>query len=503
MFDQAHRHAAPTSRPALVLLASEASQMAGPPDRRIRFGLAFGWVLVAGAFSLTSPHALAGGVLIVAIVATEVFAASDDFGSKAFSGLISMLALLLLGWAGGLVIGTGSVFIGDALLRRKPLSLVAWWAFLLAAMLTASAWSVGVTGTRTAGAWAPRAVGAASFAVFTLWTARRLRRVSEPHHIAAGASILAVIGAALAGPFWMPHVSASYAPWAGAGMGGLGVAAAFMLCDVVVASAAGWRTGGRFALAFWDEHLPILFLRYATQGVIAGVIAYWYVKDGTATLFAILVGVVTAQSLYFVYRRAEGAVESAVSALSSAIDARDPYTAGHSIRVADYATRVALHLGWSKARVEQVRRAGLLHDVGKLGVADAVLHKPGKLDDAEFAQMKRHAAVGATIVSQVQGLRLIAKIVGQDHERWEGGGYPTGLVGEAILPAARLIAVADVYDAMTTSRPYRDALPESDVLCHLEAESGRQLDPGLTAAFLRVVHEESAAGVMFCYCATH
>jgi HD-GYP domain-containing protein (c-di-GMP phosphodiesterase class II) len=139
----------------------------------------------------------------------------------------------------------------------------------------------------------------------------------------------------------------------------------------------------------------------------------------------------------------------------------------------------------------------------KLGVADDVLHKPGPLSDAEFDQMKRHASVGEEIVAQVRGLSGIATIVGQDHERWAGGGYPRGLAGEEILPEARLIAVADVFDAMTTDRPYRAALTEDDALSHLESVAGSQLDPHLTVAFVDLVRTPRGSGVAFCYCATH
>lgn len=468
-----------------------------------RFGIATAWLIVGLAASLATGHLAAGAAIVAATVATELLAENDDFGSKASSGVLSMVAVIVLGWPAGIVVGLGSVAFGDLIVRQKPLALVAWWGILVAAMLTSGAWSVAVSGTITPSPWPPRVVAVISFGVFLLWTSRRLRDGSAAYQIAPGIAVLAVVAAALSGPWWTPYVSDTMLPWVGAGMVGLGLAAAFMLCDCVGASAAAWRRGGWPALSFWDQHLPTLFFRYAGQGIVAGIIAYVFETSGWAALDGLLAGVIVAQSLYFVFRRADAAVESAVSALSSALDARDPYTAGHSVRVADYAVRVALHLGWSKATVECVRKAGLLHDVGKLGVADDVLLKPGKLTHDEFEHMKRHASVGATIVSRVQGLGRVSMVVGQDHERWEGGGYPNGLVRDAILPEARLIAVADVYDAMTTARPYRDALPEEDVLCHLEAEAGKQLDPALVRLFLQVVREESAAGVTFCYCATH
>lgn len=494
-----------TAGPArrLALIRDTAPQAGASFSRPARFAIAAGWLGLAIAISLSTGHTLAGICLTAAVVATELRAAGDAYGSKALSGLLSVLAVLLIGWPGGVVIGVGAVALGDIMLRNEPARRAAWWAGLLALLLTAGAWTVGVAGTVASGPWAPRSVAAASFAVFAVWTARRVVYHSGLALVAIGAMILAVIGAALTGTAWMPLLPSRLLPWAGAGMMGLGLIAAFMLCDLVVASVAAWRASGPEALAFWDEHLPVLFLRYASQGIAAGLIAHGYVVGSAGALAGLLVGVVIAQSIYLAHRRAEATIESAVAALASAIDARDPYTAGHSTRVAEYAGRVALSLGWSKAKVERIRKAGLLHDVGKLGVTDDVLHKSGKLTHSEFEHMKRHATVGAAIVAQVQGLSRIAAIVGQDHERWSGGGYPEGRAGKQILPEARLIAIADVYDAMTTTRPYRQALPEDDVLRHLEREAGRQFDPVLSEAFIRVVRDNNAAGVLFCYCATH
>lgn len=309
-----------------------------------------------------------------------------------------------------------------------------------------------------------------------------------------------VMAGALAADRWLPRAAE---PFVAAGMQGMGFAAAFMLVDFIASSFAARRSGGGSALDFWRDHMPVLFVRYGAQGFAAGMIAHWYNDVGLTALIAAAAALLVLQSAYFFYRRAEETVESAIAALASAIDARDPYTAGHSVRVAEYAARAAVHLGWSRAKVARTNRAGLLHDVGKLGVADDVLHKPGALSQAEFEHMKRHAAVGEEIVAHVRGLDVIARIVGQDHERWEGGGYPRGLAGEQIRPEARLIAIADVFDAMTTDRPYRPSLAEEDALAHLENVSGTQLDPGLTASFIGLVRMPRSSGVRFCYCATH
>ena len=156
-----------------------------------------------------------------------------------------------------------------------------------------------------------------------------------------------------------------------------------------------------------------------------------------------------------------------------------------------------------RGRVDRLRRAALMHDVGKIGVPDAVLFKPAKLDADEFEQMKRHAPIGESIVSRIPGLESIAHIAGEDHERWAGGGYPRGLKGEEIMPEARLLAIIDVFDAMTTDRPYRAALSEEEALLHLESVAGDQLNPEMTKRFIEHVRDGRQTGVLFCYCATH
>jgi hypothetical protein len=320
--------------------------------------------------------------------------------------------------------------------------------------------------------------------------------------VQAGAMI-AVMASAMSSPWWLTLLPARSEPIVEAGLRGMGFAATFMFVDFVASSLAASRSSGRGALDFWLDHLPVLFVRYGLQGVTAGLIVYWHSESGIGGLVTAVAALLLLQAAYHFHRRADETVESAIAALASAIDARDPYTAGHSVRVAEYATAAAVRFGWSKALIARTNKAGLLHDVGKLGVADAVLHKPGALSDEEFAHMKRHAAVGEEIVGRVRGLSGVAKIVGQDHERWDGDGYPRGLAELDILREARLIAIADVFDAMTTDRPYRAALAEGDALSHLERAAGSQLDPDLTAAFVELVRTPRSSGVAFCYCATH
>ncbi len=175
-----------------------------------------------------------------------------------------------------------------------------------------------------------------------------------------------------------------------------------------------------------------------------------------------------------------------VLSLAAAIDAKHPYTRGHSERVAAYAVAVARELKWPEDRVELLQYMALLHDTGKLGVSEGVLNKPDRLTEKEYGAIKGHPHKGYEIVCRVKFLAHMADVVLHHHERWDGLGYPSGLAGEAIPEGARIIAVADTFDAMTSDRPYRSALPSETAFTELQAVAGTQLDPRVVQAFLRV-----------------
>jgi diguanylate cyclase (GGDEF)-like protein/putative nucleotidyltransferase with HDIG domain len=185
-------------------------------------------------------------------------------------------------------------------------------------------------------------------------------------------------------------------------------------------------------------------------------------------------------------READGSAREQLAAamlLAETLDLRDVGTARHSETVGRYAEQLARSLGWAPARVARVRAAGILHDIGKLGISDAILHKPGKLDAAEWAEMERHPELGARILEHAN-LRDIAGWVLAHHERIDGAGYPRGIAGDEIPVEARILAVADAYEAMTADRPYRRALPPAVARGELEAGAGTQFDADVVRAFL-------------------
>jgi len=174
-----------------------------------------------------------------------------------------------------------------------------------------------------------------------------------------------------------------------------------------------------------------------------------------------------------------------VRAVTNSIEARDPYTRGHSSRVAKIAKSIAEELGWSKEELELIDWGGMLHDVGKIGIPDRVLNKPGKLTDQEYEMIKSHPFIGAQIVKGVSFLEPIIPYIQDHHERIDGKGYPHGLVGENISIKGRLLAVADTFDAMTTDRPYRKGFDPEDALKKIVSSADTQFDPKIVEAFER------------------
>ena len=184
-----------------------------------------------------------------------------------------------------------------------------------------------------------------------------------------------------------------------------------------------------------------------------------------------------------------------IRALAEAIDAKDAYTRGHSERVAVYASRLGNQMGLRKEMIERIYFAGLLHDVGKIGIPDAIITKPDRLTPEEYEEIKRHPEIGAKILEPVEFLSSIVPCVRHHHEWYDGcqSGYPERLAGDQIPLPSRVILVADTVEAMTSDRPYRKALSIDVVVAELRKYSGTQFDPVVVDAFLRLLEEEGDA----------
>jgi putative two-component system response regulator len=174
-----------------------------------------------------------------------------------------------------------------------------------------------------------------------------------------------------------------------------------------------------------------------------------------------------------------------VQRLGRAAEYKDNETGLHVIRMSHFAQQLALAAGCSPAWAEDLLNAAPMHDVGKIGIPDAVLRKPGPLDAAEWDTMRRHPEIGAEIMGEHPSgvLQLAREIALAHHEKWDGSGYPRGLAGEAIPLSARIVAIADVFDALTTRRPYKEPWPVQDALDHIAAQAGKHFDPALVALF--------------------
>lgn len=203
-----------------------------------------------------------------------------------------------------------------------------------------------------------------------------------------------------------------------------------------------------------------------------------------------------ASSIREAWSRLQQANVDFVRSLASALDARDRYTAGHSRRVSDYSEATAKALQLNESDTEDIRMAALLHDIGKIGIADSVLQKPGKLTAEEFDLIKEHPSIGRRILQEVHGFERYVPIVELHHENWDGSGYPRGLQGEETPLGARIVHVVDAFDAMTTDRPYRAGMTQQEAVAILRKYAGTQFDVQAVAAFTSLVEAGLAHGTL-------
>lgn len=240
-----------------------------------------------------------------------------------------------------------------------------------------------------------------------------------------------------------------------------------------------------------------------SNGVLLGVICLYieegFPRDKKTEEFLIamadtLAGIIdrkrTRQELENSLGKVRSALGGTIRAMSLTVESRDPYTAGHQQRVANLARAIATEMGLSEEQIDGIRMAGAIHDIGKIAIPSEILSKPGKINDIEFNLIKTHAQVGYEILKTIEFPWPIAQIVLQHQERLNGTGYPNGLSGEAICIEARVIAVADVVEAMSSHRPYRAALSIDKALDEISANSGTLYDPDVVAACLRLFTEK-------------
>jgi putative nucleotidyltransferase with HDIG domain len=272
---------------------------------------------------------------------------------------------------------------------------------------------------------------------------------------------------------------------------GLGVDHVFEVYAPIM-SADGRRALGAYEIYAKPQHAES-FISSGKRVIWIGVIAVFaslyaalglLVRKASATIKRQAVALkARSRELMDSYRRLEVSSLEAIESLNATVDAKDPYTAGHSARVQCIALAVAEELGLAHAQLDAIRFGGLFHDIGKIAVPDSVLTKPGKLDADEYEAIKGHPADGAEIVSHFSRLHDAVPIIRHHHERWDGDGYPDRISGDAIPTEACIVGLADAWDAMTTDRPYRKALTVDDAAAEVRRCRGTQFSPAVVDSF--------------------
>jgi putative nucleotidyltransferase with HDIG domain len=261
----------------------------------------------------------------------------------------------------------------------------------------------------------------------------------------------------------------------------------YFLVNTISVSLVIALRASKSAFHIWKQNYMWTFFHLFAFIPIAAVISLVYSMHGTWTLLLFLVPIFLARYTFKLYVDMKEAHINTVAALTSAIDANDPYTHGHSYRVSRYALRVGRALGLPARDLEILEYGALLHDIGKIAIKHDILLKKERLTDQEFLSLKQHPTVGAEIVENLKFLREAAVLVRYHHEQPNGRGYPEGLKGDDIPLGARIILVCDAFDAMTSDRPYRKGLPVDQVVAQIEKFRGEQFDAEIATVLLEMI----------------
>ena len=240
----------------------------------------------------------------------------------------------------------------------------------------------------------------------------------------------------------------------------------------------------------WRLNMKEMIPSYLAEAPMGFLMAIVYVEVGIIGILLFFLPLLLARRSFELYTKMRKVYLDTIRALAAAIDAKDPYTKGHSERVAETSVALAQELNLSDRDIENIEYTALLHDIGKIGIADNILGKKSSLTDKEFDKIKEHTVMGAKIIEPVDFLKNSYKAIYHHHERYNGKGYPDGIKSEDIPILARIIAVADAYDAMGSDRPYRKKLNKDKILKELKDQSGKQFDPEVVKALISVLDRE-------------
>ncbi len=257
------------------------------------------------------------------------------------------------------------------------------------------------------------------------------------------------------------------------------------LLSIVVALASG----GSF-IDIWKPLVKNFALNYLSLASIGILIALVQIKFGWIPVFLFLLPLLLARYSFKLYVEVKDLYRNTILALAEAVDAKDPYTRGHSDRVSKYAEKIGKRLNLSPIDMDKLIFSAILHDIGKIGIPDSILKKKTKLTKEEYKIIKTHPIEGEKITRTIPYLKDVSKIIRHHHERIDGKGYPDGLKGEEIPLFSRIIAICDSYDAMTSDRPYRKGLSKEEAIEELKKYKGTQFDERFTEIFLKILEEE-------------
>jgi len=240
----------------------------------------------------------------------------------------------------------------------------------------------------------------------------------------------------------------------------------------------------------WRVNIKEMIPSYLAEAPMGFIMAIVYVEIGILGILLFFLPLLLARRSFELYTKMRKVYLDTIRALAAAIDAKDPYTKGHSERVAETSVALAQELNLPSREIENIEYTALLHDIGKIGIADNILGKESKLTNKEFDKIKEHTIMGAKIIEPVDFLKNSYKAIYHHHERYNGKGYPDGIESEEIPILARIIAVADAYDAMSSDRPYRKKLNKDKILKELKDQSGKQFDPEVVKALILILDRE-------------
>lgn len=243
-------------------------------------------------------------------------------------------------------------------------------------------------------------------------------------------------------------------------------------------------------ISSWINIYKGVFVNILAVGMIGIILALAYMSYGAGAVILFFGPLLLARFSFKLYINMRNTYLETIHAFNKFLEAKDTYTSGHASRVQKYAEMIAVCANISEEKIETIRTAALLHDIGKIGISDNILKKPFALSMDEYEEIKKHAIIGAEIIEGVDFLRDISIIIKQHHERHDGKGYPCGLREGEIRTEAAILALADVYDAMTSERPYRDAMSHKEAMEEIRKNAGTQFDPKLTNCFLTALEKE-------------